>query len=280
MPKYKDQKLNPSTYAIIRWFGFDQLVPEHIVTSHWMSTKVFFMVRFTITLYSTIVFWIYLAILAKAGKFNGFFAAFTTLNFIGIHAYFVTTSVHHIRYLYSKNVDFLLNQFAVLNYMLLYLYSTVVTYNILTPVIFWSILVNSNGVAYPVSIEDPIVMWINLSVHGISLFMIMIDTVLNRIRIPIRMVLLVFITLVLYVLLTFIIYASTGTWEYPFLDWSQGPIAALWYFILFIVCIASFFIVILIQYVRDWIAHFVHADKEEKLQDQRPKDERISVNID
>jgi hypothetical protein len=87
---YQDERLPPSNYAVIRWFGFDQFVPERAVTSYWVSSKTFFIVRFILALYSGIVFWTYLGLLAAySPKFDGFFAAFTTLTFIGLHAYLV-----------------------------------------------------------------------------------------------------------------------------------------------------------------------------------------------
>ncbi|CAO3610092.1 unnamed protein product [Mucor fragilis] len=248
MTKYLDQPVKPSKYAIIRWFGFDQFVPERAVTSYWVSSKTFFIVRFIVTLYSTVVFWTYLGLLASFADVKGFFSAFTTLTFIGLHAYLVTACVHHFRYLRHKNVDFLLNQPSVLNYLFLYLYATIVTYNILTPVVFWSILNSANdGV-------PAVVMWINVSVHGVSFFMMLIDVIFNRIKIPIRLVLFVFFTVVFYMFLSFIIFASTGTWTYPFLNWAIGPPAAIWYFVVAIIVVVSFFLMILIHWIRDVIA--------------------------
>lgn len=41
---------------------------------------------------------------------------------------------------------------------------------------------------------------------------------------------------------------------YPFLNWSQGPIAAVWYFMVAIITVVAYFIMVLIHFVRDWIA--------------------------
>lgn len=86
---YTDEKVRPSKYAIIRWFRFDQFVPERAVTSYWVSSKIFFVIRFILALYSTVVFWFYLIALAIYADFSSFFAQFTTLTFIGLHAYLV-----------------------------------------------------------------------------------------------------------------------------------------------------------------------------------------------
>lgn len=87
---YQDEKLPPSNYAIIRWFGFDQFIPEATVTSYWMSSKAFFIIRFIITLYSTIVIWTYIGVTGPYMKY--FFDMFTHLTFIGLHAYLVVST--------------------------------------------------------------------------------------------------------------------------------------------------------------------------------------------
>ncbi|KAI8337847.1 hypothetical protein EDC96DRAFT_346848 [Choanephora cucurbitarum] len=254
--KYMNQQIEPSHVAIVHWLGLDQFVPEQFMTSNWVSTEVLFIIRLLNAIYSTIVFWVYFAVLTKAGRANTIFAAFTTLNFIGLHAYLITSTVHHVRYLHTRKLDFLLNQYAVLNYLYFLLYSVVATFNLSMVIIFWSMLANSNGVVYQV-VLPPLIHWLNLSVHGASLLMIMIEVVLVRVRMSIRMVLPVFFIYVSYILLTFIIYGATKVWEYPFLDWSQGPIAVLWYFVITTVCFASFFTIMLVEHVRDQIAAFL-----------------------
>lgn len=85
--KYQDEKLTGSNYAFIRWFGFDQFIPETAVTSHWVSSKVFFIIRFILTLYTTITLWVDIGVTAS----GRLFAFFTTLTFIGLHAYLVVS---------------------------------------------------------------------------------------------------------------------------------------------------------------------------------------------
>lgn len=41
---------------------------------------------------------------------------------------------------------------------------------------------------------------------------------------------------------------------YPFLEWSQGPSAAIWYFAVGIICVVAFFIQVLIHWLRDFVA--------------------------
>ena len=85
--RYQDEKVASSNNAIIRWFGFDQFVPETAVTSHWVSSKMFFAIRFILALYTTIVLWVDIGV-TNSGRF---FAYFTTLTFIGLHAYLIVS---------------------------------------------------------------------------------------------------------------------------------------------------------------------------------------------
>jgi hypothetical protein len=54
----------------------------------------------------------------------------------------------------------------------------------------------------------PLVNWINISVHGMSFFLMIFDVIFNRMKVPIRMVVFVFMTVVFYMLMTFIIFAK------------------------------------------------------------------------
>ncbi|KAI9354009.1 hypothetical protein BD770DRAFT_392906 [Pilaira anomala] len=247
--EYQEEYIKPSKYKVIRWLQLDEFAPERAFTSFWVSPKVFFIIRIILALYTTIVFWTYLAMSVIYARFDEFFAFFTTLTFVGIHAYFVTSCVYHFRYLKNKNVKFLLKQPSFLNYMYVWLYCTIVVFNVLTPVVFWSIL-NEVG-DYT---ENRLVIWLNLSVHGITLVMTVIEVIFNRMRLPIRMILPVFFTVLLYMFLAFIIFASKHVWVYSFLAWDQGPKAALWYFVVAIMIVVIFFVMLLIHLLRDYLA--------------------------
>ncbi|KAI8339328.1 hypothetical protein BD560DRAFT_412695 [Blakeslea trispora] len=241
---YKDQRIEPSKYAIINWIGLSEFVPERAVTSHWFSSKVFLVIRLILTLYSTVVLWTDIGI-TRSGYFFMFFTSFT---FIGLHAYLVTSCVHHIRYLMNKNMDFMLNQPAILNYLYMYLYSTVITFNIVTPVVYWALL-NSTSTA-----RTPVEVWLNVSVHGVSFFLMIFDVIMNRMKTPIRMVIFPLITIIGFMLFSFVVYACNGFWIYPFLDWSQGGIAAVWYIMVGVICVLGYFIQCAIHWLRDFVA--------------------------
>lgn len=129
MTEYLDQQVKPSRYAIIRWFGFDQFEPERAFTSYWVSSKTFFIIRFIIALYSTIVFWAHFGIAASASAANIFFSYFTTLTFVGLHSYLVVSlSVERARQLHV--VDFQMS-------CRLPVYTTFATYGIRMSISCW-----------------------------------------------------------------------------------------------------------------------------------------------
>ncbi|KAI8137740.1 hypothetical protein BJV82DRAFT_633843 [Fennellomyces sp. T-0311] len=246
---YVDDRLKPSRYAIIRWFGFDQFVPESAVTSYWVSPSVFLGIRIINTLYSTIVLWSTFGLSARSGSLEFFFAFFTNLTFIGLHAYLVTASYHHVRYFLSKRKpESFFTQPSFVNYLYYYLYHSILVFNIITPVVYWSLLAGSNENASSIRV------WTNVSVHGVSLAMMMLEMIFCRIKMEINMVVLIVINVILYMLLSFVVYASNHFWVYPFLSWSQGPVAAGYYIGVGFAFVVVFFIQMLFHFIRDWVA--------------------------
>ncbi|GAA5796972.1 hypothetical protein HPULCUR_002350 [Helicostylum pulchrum] len=90
----------------------------------------------------------------------------------------------------------------------------------------------------------------------------MTDVILNRMKLPKRMVLMPFFTILFYMFLTFIIYAIKNVWVYPFLDWNQGPKAAIWYFAIAISVVVIYFFMIGIHLVRNWIAKILDNESD------------------
>lgn len=88
---YKSQRLERSNWAFIRWFGFDQFEPERAVTSYWIPAKAFLGIRLLTVLYSTIIMWASLGSSAAHHQIHIYFGYFTTLTFIGLHAYLVVS---------------------------------------------------------------------------------------------------------------------------------------------------------------------------------------------
>lgn len=56
--------------------------------------------------------------------------------------------------------------------------------------------------------------------------------------------------------------ASKNVWVYPFLDWNQGPKAAIWYFAIAISVVVIYFFMIGIHLVRNWIAKILDNESD------------------
>ncbi|CAO3642253.1 unnamed protein product [Mucor fragilis] len=90
---FRDEPIQQSSSKIIQWFGLDQFEPERALTSHFVSSKSLFWIRLPLVLYSFIVMWVDIIYTAETGGFRQFFAYFTDLTFIGMHAYLMTPAV-------------------------------------------------------------------------------------------------------------------------------------------------------------------------------------------
>lgn len=55
--------------------------------------------------------------------------------------------------------------------------------------------------------QPPLEWWINTSLHGVSFVLMATEVLFSRMRMTIRMVILILINIILYMLLTFIVYA-------------------------------------------------------------------------
>ncbi|KAL7331301.1 hypothetical protein PS15p_203510 [Mucor circinelloides] len=199
--------------------------------------------------------WVDIIYTAKTGGLRQFFAYFTDLTFIGMHAYLMTTMYHHAKYLWPhqsfKRPSSFLDQSSVLNYAYVYLYHTVIVYNIQTPVVFWLLLAKEKLFEAHLS---PIDFWMSISLHAVTLFILIVEVIFNRMIIRINMVLLVFGTVLLYMCLVFIIFAVEHWWVYSFLDWSVGPSAIIWYLAISVFIVLCFFLQVGLHKARDQIA--------------------------
>lgn len=77
-----------------------------------------------------------------------------------------------------------------------------------------------------------------------------------------RMVIFELMGMILYMCLAFVIYGVDHVWTYPFLDWSQGGKAAIWYVVIAVVAVIVFFLMYGIHRLRDFIASRVSRDNQ------------------
>ncbi|ORY97969.1 hypothetical protein BCR43DRAFT_490640 [Syncephalastrum racemosum] len=248
---YNDERLPPSSSAVIRWFRLDNFEPERAVTSYWVSSKIFLAIRIPLVLYSTVIMWTSIATSAIEGSMRSYFIYFTHLTYIGLHAYLVTAVYHHVCYLLHKDLRSFFKQPAALNYLYVYLYHTVLVFNIITPIVYWSAL---SADALNVHNTPTLEWWLNTSLHGVSWFLMFTDSCFNRMKMRVNIVVLIVITIIFYMFLTFIGWGSLHWWVYPFLAWSQGGVAAGWYVGVGVCFVIVYFLQYLFHFVRDWIA--------------------------
>ncbi|KAI8991771.1 hypothetical protein BDF20DRAFT_997573 [Mycotypha africana] len=274
---YRDEPIPASSVKLIQWFGLDNFEPERAVTSHFISSRTLFYIRLPLTLYTLIVMWADIVYTAQTGGIRHFLAYFTDLTFIGLHSYQMATLYHHARYIWSaknqpslpKTPTTFINQHSSLNYLYYYLYHTVVVFNLLTPFVFWTLLAKEKLIDAHLSEID---FWTSISLHAVTLFIIILEVLFNRMSLSIRAVLLVYGTVLIYMCLTFIIYATEKWWVYSFLDWNVGPTAIIWYLAISILVILFFFTQLGMHKLRDWAAKkIVTVTNAKKRSSQHPQ---------
>ncbi|KAF9155756.1 hypothetical protein BG015_008686 [Linnemannia schmuckeri] len=226
---------------VIKFLKLDRFEPNRIVTSNVVGPKVLCAIRAIELLYVTIAL---IIVWCNSTSFTNYAKYFTNLTFFGIFAYLLSCtiwSVFYIRVPEAERAHWVKQGNPWWGYTHWLLYSTVVVYSVVVPLVFWTLL--SKGM----SSWTAMAMYQNISVHAMDgVFGALGELVLSRHFLqPIHSFLVAGVML-LYMLLTFIVYAREGTWVYPFLRWSQGPIAAVYYIGiaigLFLVFFALYFI--------------------------------------
>ncbi|KAG0378612.1 hypothetical protein BGX24_003329 [Mortierella sp. AD032] len=209
---------------VIKHLKLDRFEPNRIVTSNVVSPKVLCVIRAIELLYVTIAL---IVVWCNSASLTAYLKYFTNLTFFGIFAYLLSStiwSVFYIRVPESERAHWVKQGNPWWGYTHWLLYSSVVVYSVVVPIVFWTLL--SKGMDK----WSPMALYQNISVHAMDgVFGALGELILSRHFLqPIHSFLVAGIML-LYMLMTFIVYANEGTWVYPFLNWSQGPIAAAYY---------------------------------------------------
>ncbi|KAF9897186.1 hypothetical protein BX616_006042, partial [Lobosporangium transversale] len=128
------------------------------------------------------------------------------------------------------------------------LYATVVTFHIIVPIVFWTMLNKSNEDLENMSTLHS---WTNASVHAVDGASAIFELVFNRHFLKPMHSLFVAGIMILYMLLTFVVHATEGIWVYPFLDWDQGPIAAAYYLGVAVALFIIYFVLLVLHNYRN-----------------------------
>ncbi|KAF9158124.1 hypothetical protein DFQ26_007962, partial [Actinomortierella ambigua] len=83
---------------------------------------------------------------------------------------------------------------------------------VIIPIIYWSVLFDGRY-------AQPVEGWRDVSVHAMDFVLIFIEVILNRMQMTIKLFIVPFVVMLLYMFLTWIIRAVYGYWVYPFLSW-------------------------------------------------------------
>ncbi|GJJ75550.1 hypothetical protein EMPS_07908 [Entomortierella parvispora] len=232
--------------SIVRFMKLDRFEPNRIVTSNLVSPKVLAAVRFVELLYVSAAM---ISVWATASSAGEYFRYFTNLTYFGLFSYLLASTIWSFGYLrqpVSERAQWvkLGNPWWGRAHWLLY--STVATYSIVVPIVFWTLLTAG------MSSWSSLTWYQNLSVHALDgLFGAIVELTLNRHFLqPIHSVF-VAVVMVFYMFLTFVVHKTQGLWVYPFLDWSQGPIAAAYYIGIAVGLFIIYFISLLIHKYRN-----------------------------
>ncbi|KAF9928101.1 hypothetical protein FBU30_002637 [Linnemannia zychae] len=254
---------------VIKFLKLDRFEPSRIVTSNIVGPKVLCAIRLIELLYVTIAL---IFVWSSTPSFTAYAKYFTNLTFFGIFAYLLSStiwSVLYIRQPESERAHWVKQGNPWWGYTHWLLYSTVVVYSVVVPIVFWTLL--SEGM----NNWSALAMYRNVSVHAMDgVFGALGELILSRHFLQPVHSLVVAGVMVLYMFLTFVVYANEGTWVYPFLRWSQGPVAAAYYIGIAIGLFIVFFILYFIHNARNRFFKERSVRMNPELQEQSPVNEK------
>ncbi|KAF9190567.1 hypothetical protein BGZ51_008418 [Haplosporangium sp. Z 767] len=208
----------------VRWLKLDRFEPNRIVTSNIVSVSTLVIIRAFEFLYVMIAMFTVWATSKSAADYLQYF---TNLTYFGLASYLCASMVWGILYLRVPEPDratWVRSGSPWWGYAHWLLYSTVVTFSTVVPLVFWTLL--ATGVSEWSAVE----IYTNISVHALDgVFGALIELIFNRHFLQPVHSLFVAGVMVLYMCLTFVVHETMGTWVYHFLDWDQGPKAAIYY---------------------------------------------------
>ncbi|KAF9348216.1 hypothetical protein BGX26_000365 [Mortierella sp. AD094] len=255
---------------IVRAMKLDRFEPNRIVTSNIVSPKTLAIIRgieFLYVLAATISVW------ATTKGAIHYFQFFTHLTYFGLMSYLFASTLwgyFYLRQPESERAHWVKSGSPWLGYTHWLLYSTVITFSVIVPIVFWTLLASGMNKWTPVEFYQ------NISEHALDgVFGALFEMILSRHFLQPIHSLFVAAVMLMYMCWSFVVHATTGKWVYPFLDWSQGPKAAIYYIgiavALFIVFFAMYFIH---KYRNKWLSSRSikingHLDQEYELQGEK-----------
>ncbi|KAI1311952.1 hypothetical protein EDD11_003232 [Mortierella claussenii] len=235
--------------AVAKALRLDHFEPDRIVTSNIVRPLTLAILRGILMLYTLIVI---VTVWATSKSAVGYLMYFTNLTYFGLAVYLVCSTIWSIGYLrqpVDERAQWLKDRSPWWGWAHWLLYSTVVTFHIIVPIVFWTML--SKGMEHMSTLGS----WTNASVHAVDGVSAVFELVFNRHFLEPIHSLVVAGIMILYMLLTFVVRRTEGVWVYPFLDWNQGSIAAAYYLGIAVGLFLIFFVLLVLhKYRNKWLA--------------------------
>ncbi|KAF8981720.1 hypothetical protein BGZ46_002383 [Entomortierella lignicola] len=256
---------------IVRALKLDRMEPNRIVTSNLVSPKTLMIIRGLIFLYvlaATISVWV------TSLDALDYFKYFTHLTYFGLMSYFLASTLwgyFYLRQPESERANWVKSGSPWWAYTHWLLYATVVTFSVIVPIVFWSLLASG------ISSWTPLEYYQNISEHALDgVFGALFEMTLNRHFLQPVHSFFVAAVMILYMFWAFVVYAATGGWVYPFLAWSQGPKAAIYYIAIAIALFIVYFVEYFIhKYRNKWLASYsikINGDLDQEYEQYGEKD--------
>ncbi|KAF9353690.1 hypothetical protein BGX26_008553 [Mortierella sp. AD094] len=257
---------------IVKALKLDRFEPDRIVTSNIVSPFTLAILRGFVCLYSLVVI---ISEWATSESAAGYFMYFTNLTYLGLTIYLVCSTLWSFSYLRQPKSDraqWLKSGSPWWGYIHWLLYATIVTFHVIVPIVFWTML--ANYMKLPTGFGA----WQNASVHAVDGVFAVFELIFNRHFLQPIHSFVVAGVMVSYMFLTFIYHKTSGIWVYPFLDWSQGPIAAAYYIGIAVgLFIIYFALLVLHKHRNKWLAgrcaRVNHDHHLESIEDHKNHDE-------
>ncbi|KAF9286361.1 hypothetical protein BGZ68_003012 [Mortierella alpina] len=252
---------------IVRGLKLDRFEPDRIVTSNLVRPLTLAVLRGITCLYTVIVI---ISVWVTSNSFSDWAMFFTNESYFGLTIYLVCSSIWSIGYLrrpVQERAQWLKNRSPWWGWLHWLLYSTVITYHIIVPIVYWTML-NVAG-----KNMSALATWQNVSVHAVDGVFAIFELIFNRHFLqPIHSVV-VAAVMVLYMFLTFVVRRTEGKWVYPFLNWDQGAICAAYYLGIAIGLFIIFFVLLVLHKYRNrWFAKRCAAvNDEQQLEAYQPQ---------
>lgn len=246
------------------WFGMHQpFDPKYrVVTSGIVQPWVLFWIRLVLALYCIATALAHLIIVEdvqKSAPANQYYIYFTRLTYVGLTAYFSVAALHtgvfvlSLRQLKRGTVSrapwFPLQKWGrFLQFLHLYLFSTIITFPIIVTVVYWAFLADSNTWSTPFNA------WTNISMHALNTVFLVIELIFGRLRLYWGYWIFTIITLGLYLGLAYLVHSVDHIWVYNFLDPTRPNAHVAAYIVGIPVAETVVFVVVWgLIHLRDWI---------------------------